>query len=395
MCADKITVSFDDLSFTEDYFSTIQNTGNNTDYIKEHIAMNYVMRPIQELLDGKGEDNGGYKVTANEEHSNTNNFYIKPCVDDRMFVCCLVRDDDYSDKIKKFNKNKGEYNYLSECYDREEKGLDIDLYKLLYVEKDASCQSATMRHELLKRSVYDRWIDWGTIHGVTHHSLICLTSAYEGIINSVINPFLTQYVQIAVLTVVQRAVILLLSDEAAEVANGFAGEDEITQEEIKSIERLQARYVTAQNQLLLSEVTAQEQGVEIYEMLQEQLYIKKNMDDLHSEIGNLRDVADIANSRLERANDEQRLINDRKLMEMQNKQKEIQEQLEKEEEKRINSFSIWISILFIIEPFALMITSKEDRNQGILWFFLTLIALVVLYKLNIGGKNGKKNRNKK
>ena len=82
-------------------------------------------------------------------------------------------------------------------------------------------------------------------------------------------------------------------------------------------------------------------------------------------------------------------------MEMQNKQKEIQEQLEKEEEKRINSFSIWISILFIIEPFALMITSKEDRNQGILWFFLTLIALVVLYKLNIGGKNGKKNRNKK
>ncbi len=170
-----------------------------------------------------------------------------------------------------------------------------------------------MRHELLKRSVYDRWIDWGTIHGVTHHSLICLTSAYEGIINSVINPFLTQYVQIAVLTVVQRAVILLLSDEAAEVANGFAGEDVITQEEIKSIERLQARYVTAQNQLLLSEVTAQEQGVEIYEMLQEQLYIKKNMDDLHSEIGNLRDVADIANSRLERANDEETAKNEKKI----------------------------------------------------------------------------------
>ena len=313
LCADKITVSFDDLSFTEDYFRTIQNTGESTDYIKEHIAMNYVMRPIQELLDGKGADNGGYKVTANEEHSNTNNFYIKPCVDDRMFVCCLVRDEEYSNKIKVFNRNEGEYKYLSECYDREEKGLDIDLYKLLYVEKDASCQSATMRHELLKRSIYDRWIDWGTIHGVTHHSLICLTGAYEGIINSVINPFLTQYVQIAVLTVVQRAVILLLSDEAAEVANGFAGEDEITQEEIKSIERLQARYVTAQNQLLLSEVTAQEQGVEIYEMLQEQLYIKKNMDDLHSEIGNLRDVADIANSRLERANDEESAKNEKKI----------------------------------------------------------------------------------
>lgn len=319
MCADKISISFGDISFTEDYIETMRSIGEGTMYLEKHIAMNYIMRPIQELLDGRGEDNGGYEVTANEEHQNNSVFYIKPCIDDRMFVCCLVRDDDYSNKIKEFDVARGEYRYLSDCYNfnaegcATEIGLDLDIYKLMFIETSATSQSAALRHDLLKRCVYDRWIDYGTIHGVTHHSMVCLTSAYEGIIDSVINPFLTEYVQLAVLTVVQRAVILLLSDEASEVANGFAGDEVITKEEIASIEKLQARYVTAQNQLLLSEVTVQEQGVEIYEMLKNELYIKENMADLDSEISNLRDVADIANARLERLNDEEEARREKKI----------------------------------------------------------------------------------
>lgn len=319
MCADKISVSFGNVSFTENYLETMRFIGEDTTYLEKHIAMNYIMRPIQELLDGRGEDNGGYEVTANEEHQNNSMFYIKPCIDDRMFVCCLVRDDDYSNKIKDFDIARGEYHYLSDCFTFNEKGraeeygLDLDIYKLMFIETSATSQSATMRHDLLKRCVYDRWIDYGTIHGVTHHSMVCLTSAYEGIIDSVINPFLTEYVQLAVLTVVQRAVILLLSDEASEVANGFAGDEAITKNEIASIEKLQARYVTAQNQLLLSEVTVQEQGVEIYEMLKNELYIKENMADLDSEISNLRDVADIANARLERLNDEEEARREKKI----------------------------------------------------------------------------------
>ena len=319
ICADKISISFGNINFTEDYVKTMNSIGTDTTFLEKHIAMNYIMRPIQELLDGRGEDNGGYEVTAHEEHQNNSTFYIKPCVDDRMFVCCLVRDDEYSNKIKEFDTARGEYRYLSDCYtfdakgNAEKYGLDLDIYKLIFIETSVTSQSASMRHELLKRCVYDRWIDYGTIHGVTHHSIVCLTSADEGIIDSVINPFLTEYVQLAVLTVVQRAVILLLSDEASEVANGFAGDEVITKEEIASIEKLQARYVTAQNQLLLSEVTVQEQGVEIYEMLKNELYIKENMADLDSEIRNLRDAADIANARLERLNDEEDAIRDKKI----------------------------------------------------------------------------------
>ena len=319
ICADKISISFGNITFTEDYMETMSFIGEDTSYLDKHITMNYIMRPIQELLDGIGQDNGGYEVTTHEEHQNNNTFYIKPCIDDRMFVCCLVRDDDYSNKIKEFDIAREEYRYLSDCFifnekgRAEEYGLDLDIYKLMFIETSATSQSATMRHELLKRCVYDRWIDYGTIHGVTHHSMVCLTSAYEGIIDSVINPFLTEYVQLAILTVVQRAVILLLSDEAAEVANGFAGDEVITKEEIASIEKLQARYVTAQNQLLLAEVTVQEQGVEIYEMLKNELYIKENMADLDSEISNLRDVADIANARLERLNDEEEARREKKI----------------------------------------------------------------------------------
>lgn len=369
ICADKISISFGNITFTEDYVKTMNSIGTDTTYLEKHVAMNYIMRPIQELLDGRGEDNGGYEVTAHEGHQNHNVFYIKPCIDDRMFVCCLVRDDDYSNKIKDFDIARGEYRYLSDCFTFNEKGraeeygLDLDIYKLMFIETSATSQSATMRHELLKRCVYDRWIDYGTIHGVTHHSMVCLTSAYEGIIDSVINPFLTEYVQLAVLTVVQRAVILLLSDEASEVANGFAGDEVITKEEIESIEKLQARYVTAQNQLLLSEVTVQEQGVEIYGMLKNELYIKENMADLDSEISNLRDVADIANARLERLNDEEEAKREKKI------------------EYSLEVLSSILGSVSIAEPLALA--------SGWNWLLLTVLLMPVLRfitKLVMGDK---------
>lgn len=87
----------------------------------------------------------------------------------------------------------------------------------------------------------------------------------------------------AILALAQRSVLLMLEDEAAEISNSFSDENVISHEELEEIERLQEKYVKIQNQLLLSEITVQEQGVELYEMLREQLYIKKNMDDLDGE----------------------------------------------------------------------------------------------------------------
>lgn len=316
VCADCIQIWFDDELFDEEnYRMTSKNIKTNAiDYLKEHISQSYIMSPVQKILDNDGTDNGGYSVTAHIAHKNSNTFYIKPCIDDRMFVCCLVRDDDYSKKIKEFNADDNDYRIFSDCYKKAgEEDLSEQIYKLFFIEKDCTCQSRTMRKDILKESLYTRWIDCGTLYGVTHHSIVCLTSRYEGIIASVINPFLTIYVRMAIIMLIQRATILLFEDEAAKISGSFSDNHEISSEQLRNIEILQARYVKAQNQLFLSELTAQEQGVEIHEMFRKQLYVEKNMTDLNAEINNLRDIANIANERMERHNEKKEEEREKKI----------------------------------------------------------------------------------
>jgi len=320
VCADKIEMSFDGISFeTENYKETIENLGKDFDGTKESVSLNYIMSPIQKLLDGDGKDNGGYKVTSHAAHAGWKNLFIKPCVDDRMFVCCLVRDEAFSQKVKEFDMENREYRYLSDCDRRSASGeaeaetISNVLYKLCFIEKNLTCQSGKMKQRILKNSVYDRWIDYGTLYAATHHSLVGLTGDWEGLQATVIFPFLTQYVQLAILTLAQRAAILLLSGEAAVVAEGLKESENIIPEQILEIERLQAKFIKVQNQLLLFETTIQEQGVEIYKLIRNQLYIETNKQELDEQMSNLREVANISNERMERNSDKIQAENEQKL----------------------------------------------------------------------------------
>ena len=161
----------------------------------------------------------------------------------------------------------------------------------------------------------------------------------------------------AILALAQRSVLLMLEDEAAEISNSFSDENVISHEELEEIERLQEKYVKIQNQLLLSEITVQEQGVELYEMLREQLYIKKNMDDLDGEMNNLRDISNIANARLERQSDA-------------------------DEENKFNMLGLLMGLLALVEPLAMIFTKNdEDCWEGLVWFFISIIVVaVILFK---------------
>jgi uncharacterized membrane protein YdfJ with MMPL/SSD domain len=98
----------------------------------------------------------------------------------------------------------------------------------------------------------------------------------------------------------QRATIIALSKEAVEVANGIMEGD---LKGLEAIESLQKKYVQAQSQIMLFEVTAQEQGVELFNLLKEQMYINGNKKDLDNQMNNLRDIANIRSNHLERKSD--------------------------------------------------------------------------------------------
>ncbi|MDR0287010.1 MAG: hypothetical protein LBI03_04785 [Clostridiales bacterium] len=386
VCADKIEITMDEMPFgTENYLETLQELALDFSNRSKHFSLNYIMKPIQKLLDGNGVDNGGYMVTSNTEHAGLKNMFIKPCVDDRMFVCCLVRDETFSISIKSYDVKMREYSYLSDCDKHDESGevvqktISNELYKLCFIEKDVTCQSTSMKREILKKSVYDRWIDWGTIHAVTHHSFICVTGKWEGLDKTVIFPFLTQYVQILILALAQRSAILLLSNEASTVAEGFKDNENITSEQIGQIEQLQAKYVKVQNQLLLSEITVQEQGVEIYNCIREQLYIGTNKHGLDEQLNNLRDVTYIRNERLEREKDKIQEDNDRKI------------------NLKINIFAIVIALLAVIEPLSAVIKNYwffKNYSVDCIWvaldFLVLLICLIYLIWWSIKRHRSKK-----
>lgn len=373
LCADKITIEFDDIGIKleEDYLYTAEHIKEHIQDPEHPISLYYVMKPIQDILDG-----GTNQITSNPKHLNSK-FLIIPCTDDRMFVCCMVLDEKLSRELQGIGAERTSFlkdtdirlkkvggsvidmsgnrhdDYMEGWSDEET--LSSRLYKLLFIEKELSCQDNMMKYELLDNCVYRRWINMGTIYGVTHHSLIGVNNGNTGILYSVINPFLTLYVQMAVITLAQRSVLLMLENEAASISDSFRDDADITMDELREIERLQRRYVKIQNQLLLSEITVQEQGVELYDMLRRQLYIDRNMADLDSEMNNLRDITNTANAQLERKSD-------------------------KIEEHRLNAIGLLMGALAFIEPFAMAVMlSGDQKHEGVLWASLSLVFFVLIW----------------
>ncbi|ENI8789445.1 hypothetical protein ABZ032_003012 [Listeria monocytogenes] len=93
--------------------------------------------------------------------------------------------------------------------------------------------------------------------------------------------FLTEYLDLALITLSQRIGILKYSKDAGDKVNATVS-DKL---------KLQKAYTTFKNQFLLPELCPQEQAVEIYELLQTSLYIEKHINLLDSQISELHDIS--------------------------------------------------------------------------------------------------------
>ena len=159
-----------------------------------------------------------------EEESKDKKIEIELINPDRMYVGFYVKNfligriKKYSSEKQKHSTEKQEYAYL---YDDS---LSDQLYALAYIDGgDATCQSKAMRKKLLQETIYDRWIDWGTIHTVTHNGFGCIATdgaPYE----SVIMPFLTEYMEMMALVLLQRNLLLEFHIEAKKLSPEFNSE---------------------------------------------------------------------------------------------------------------------------------------------------------------------------
>ena len=188
--------------------------------------------------------------------------------DDRMFVCSLARNNELVDKTCEYSLN--EYGYLNGFDNDEEKSSSNELYKYAFVETSLTCQNKNMKKRKLQESIYSRWADYGTLYGITSFSFVCLTREDEFLKYSVINPFVNQYVEMTCLAIIQRDSIALMLREILE-DNAL----------------LKNMFLEFQNWLLMSKITMQEQGVELFDLMRKQLDIKSEYEVLEGKLKNI------------------------------------------------------------------------------------------------------------
>lgn len=220
---------------------------------------------------------------------------VKPVIDDRMFTLCYYENNEEIARIAKAQPQSSDFcrNSLNEgavCKDF--------WYKYVFVDggEDATCYGNDMYSKLLSKQTYSRWehSDWGTEYGVSRYSLVSLSN--ETAPPYLLNYFETIYTRLAELVLCQRAALVLFSGKARELAtNG------ITENNVDLSTELSNKYVQFVNNFCYSEVTAQDQGIELYSLLKTTLAIDSYEKTLREQILQLHTmIQNISNDKMEK-----------------------------------------------------------------------------------------------
>lgn len=220
----------------------------------------YISNTIMELL--------GKKFTFENEK---NKIPIRPLIDDRMFTLCWYGNNDFSRNLKNYISWTEEYHYLS----------NEDWSKFLFIDGNYnSLQSKNMMKEYLKKHTYNRWVNDGTLFGISRYSFVLATNEEWFSKNILLTHMKTMYYQIMVIALMQRASILNFKHRITEIVSG----GEIKYSEIKNIQKDYLKFI---NSMCFKEITAQEQGIELYNMAKDIMGIDEALKELDNEISEL------------------------------------------------------------------------------------------------------------
>jgi len=175
---------------------------------------------------------------------------IKYILDDRMFVVSFyIAPNWLINELKKdYIKNDWWYEYV-------------------FVDGNGkTCQDDEFCLEIIKKATYPRWRNYGTLWGVSRYSLVGV--ANEGG-RFLMDHVKTMYFQMASLVLLYRSMILNLSDEVKKIIILLNKKDEnIDISKIREIsKKIYKDYLEFLNGIFFREITAQEQGIEMYKML--------------------------------------------------------------------------------------------------------------------------------
>lgn len=251
------------------------NDGNDADYTEDFKGVEpskrYTWRPAS------------FIIKLIEDLSDDIDTEIHPLIDDRMLVNCWYPN-----------------NYLACGVKNDKDFMTSDFwYRYVFVDKadEVTCQNDEMKKELLEESTYKRWQKYGSLYGLTRYSMVALTDEDWFACNILAIHFRTLYSRMFELVMVQRASILRFSDEVSKVSKLKSERSDESRLLTKRIESLYREYISFANQVYFPYVTAQDQGIEMYNILMKQFKSNKMVKDLDEEIDELYQFITLRNER--------------------------------------------------------------------------------------------------
>lgn len=204
-------------------------------------------------------------------------------IDDRMFALCWYGNTNWANQLNKLVPKQRHFAIKDYAYTKDE-----DWAKFVFVDNAGflTFQDALNHAEKIKSHTYTRWINFNTLFGITRYSFVLLTVDFDVLPA----PFLVEhlrsiYYKMASLVLLQRAFIQHFSDRVTDVAQKL---DEADKSNLaKEIQSLYKDYILFRNRIHFREITAQEQGIELYDMLTKEMRIEQQVKDLDNEIEEL------------------------------------------------------------------------------------------------------------
>lgn len=198
---------------------------------------------------------------------------IRPIIDDRMFVISWYGDNTFSESLR-----------------NEDYLYNPKWYEYVFVDGNGiTINSSKMQTNLITQSTYDRWMDnpYGcTLYGVSRYSFVAVTNKSDFAKGVIVPHMQTMYFQMFTLLLAYRATIIKFADDIQDATT----DDEKVSQKTKEV---YSKYLKFLNKLYFKEITAQDQGIELYNQAMKVMDIEKYMNDLDNEINELHNYTNM------------------------------------------------------------------------------------------------------
>ncbi|MDI6809664.1 MAG: hypothetical protein QME66_11890 [Candidatus Eisenbacteria bacterium] len=210
-----------------------------------------------------------------EQKLQANKIYFDSFTDDRMFIVSYCAEPDLAQRLSP--QCCGHFNYES----------SDEWYQFLFVDgKTMGVANESMKRELIRKHTNGRWAEYRTLYGMSRYSFVMLGDGKDFCKRVLYHHMKGAYYQLALIILFQRAMLLKFSEDVKELTKMFK-RSRPSEQFFRRADKLYGEFIAFTNRYWHSEVTPQEQGIELYDKWTRLLEHGRLFEDVNGEIQDL------------------------------------------------------------------------------------------------------------